>query len=39
MFCLPWQVKGTFILTPKVLTLAKEKMAILHPLPRVGEIR
>jgi carbamoyl-phosphate synthase/aspartate carbamoyltransferase/dihydroorotase len=32
------KVKGCFVLTPKVLTLAKEKMAILHPLPRIDEI-
>jgi len=33
------QVKGYFILTPKLLTLAKSRMIIMHPLPRVNEIR
>ena len=33
------QVKGCYVLTPKVLTKAKEKMIVMHPLPRVDEIR
>ena len=36
---LPWQLRGSYVLTPQVLTRAKEKMVILHPLPRVDEIR
>jgi len=32
------KVCGSFILTPKLLTKAKEKMVVLHPLPRVDEI-
>lgn len=31
-------VKSAFIITPKTLTIAKERMIIMHPLPRVGEI-
>lgn len=31
-------VKNAFVITPKTLERAKPKMAILHPLPRVGEI-
>ena len=27
------------MLTPKVLTKAKERMIVLHPLPRIDEIR
>lgn len=27
------------MLTPKVLTKAKEKMIVMHPLPRIDEIR
>ena len=33
------QVRGCFVLTPKVLTKAKERMIVLHPLPRIDEIR
>ncbi len=33
------QVKGCFVLTPKVLTRAKERMIVMHPLPRIDEIR
>lgn len=33
------QVCGCFVLTPKILTKAKEKMIVMHPLPRVDEIR
>ncbi|RDD37936.1 CAD protein [Trichoplax sp. H2] len=32
------KVFGSHVLTPEVLNHAKEKMAILHPLPRVNEI-
>lgn len=32
------EVKGCFVLTPKVLTKAKEKMIVMHPLPRIDEI-
>ena len=31
-------VKSTFIITPETMTQAKERMIIMHPLPRVGEI-
>jgi aspartate carbamoyltransferase len=31
-------VKGAFVITPKILQAAKEKMIVMHPLPRVGEI-
>ncbi len=31
-------VKNAFIITPETLTAAKEKMIVMHPLPRVGEI-
>ena len=34
-----FQVRGCFVLTPKVLTKAKERMIVLHPLPRIDEIR
>ena len=30
--------KGNLILTPDLMMLAKEKMIVLHPLPRVDEI-
>jgi len=32
------KVHGSFIVTPKLLTKAKEKMVVMHPLPRVNEI-
>lgn len=32
------KVRGCFVLTPKLLTKAKERMVVLHPLPRVDEI-
>ena len=32
------RLKDTFILDPEKMKLAKEKMCILHPLPRVNEI-
>jgi aspartate carbamoyltransferase len=31
-------VKGAFVITPETLKDAREKMIIMHPLPRVGEI-
>ena len=31
-------VKGAYIITPELMDLAKEKMVVMHPLPRVGEI-
>jgi aspartate carbamoyltransferase len=30
--------KGAYVITPETLTQAKEKMIVMHPLPRVGEI-
>lgn len=32
------KVHGLYIVTPKLLTKAKEKMVVMHPLPRVNEI-
>lgn len=32
------RVKNCFEITPEVMTSAKEKMVVMHPLPRVGEI-
>ncbi|XP_070556717.1 multifunctional protein CAD-like isoform X2 [Ptychodera flava] len=32
------QVSGQFILTPHIMTRAKEKMVVMHPMPRVAEI-
>jgi aspartate carbamoyltransferase catalytic subunit len=31
-------VKGSFIIDPDVMEQAKDKMIVMHPLPRVGEI-
>jgi aspartate carbamoyltransferase len=31
-------VKSAFIITPDTLSIAKDKMIVMHPLPRVGEI-
>jgi aspartate carbamoyltransferase len=31
-------VKGAYVIDPKVLKTAKERMIVMHPLPRVGEI-
>ena len=31
-------VKDSYVITPEVLSGAKERMAVMHPLPRVGEI-
>lgn len=30
---------GQFIVTPQLMTKAKKKMVVMHPLPRVFEIR
>lgn len=32
------RLKHTYIITPQTLEPAKEKMVVMHPLPRVGEI-
>lgn len=32
------QVEGSYILTTTLMKLAKEKMCVLHPLPRVNEV-
>lgn len=31
-------VKGAFVITPETMKQARPKMALMHPLPRVGEI-
>jgi aspartate carbamoyltransferase len=31
-------VKGAYVITPETMAGAKEKMILMHPLPRVGEI-
>ncbi|MFZ5810141.1 MAG: aspartate carbamoyltransferase [Chloroflexota bacterium] len=31
-------VKGAYILTPEIMRDAKDRMIVMHPLPRVGEI-
>ncbi len=31
-------VKGAYVITPEVMQQAKDKMIVMHPLPRVGEI-
>jgi aspartate carbamoyltransferase len=31
-------VKGAYVITPTTLSRAKERMIVMHPLPRVGEI-
>jgi carbamoyl-phosphate synthase/aspartate carbamoyltransferase/dihydroorotase/carbamoyl-phosphate synthase/aspartate carbamoyltransferase len=33
------EVKDAYIITPELMERAKKKMIVLHPLPRVGEIR
>lgn len=33
------RVKDTFVVTPELMAKAKRKMAVMHPLPRVNEIR
>jgi len=32
------KVKGTYIITPELLSHAKSNLVIMHPLPRVNEI-
>ena len=32
------QVKDFYVITPEIMEKAKEKMVVMHPLPRVGEI-
>ncbi len=32
------EVKGQYEITPEIMAQAKEKMIVMHPLPRVGEI-
>jgi aspartate carbamoyltransferase catalytic subunit len=32
------EVKDYYVITPEVMENAKERMVIMHPLPRVGEI-
>ena len=31
-------VKGAFVIDPEIMKAAKQKMIVMHPLPRVGEI-
>jgi aspartate carbamoyltransferase catalytic subunit len=31
-------VKGAYVITPEIMSPAKEQMIVMHPLPRVGEI-
>ena len=33
------QVCNSYVITPETLTKAKEKMVVMHPLPRINEIR
>lgn len=33
------RAKGQLVITPKLMTRAKRKMAVMHPLPRLNEIR
>lgn len=32
------RVKDAYVITPQTMTLAKEEMIVMHPLPRIGEI-
>ena len=32
------KVKGSYVITPELMTAAKQEMIVMHPLPRVGEI-
>jgi len=32
------KVKGSYVISPETLKVAKKKMIVMHPLPRVGEI-
>ena len=38
LFCF-YQACGQFIVTPELMTKAKKRMVVMHPLPRVFEIR
>jgi aspartate carbamoyltransferase catalytic subunit len=31
-------VKGAYVITPETMQRARTRMALMHPLPRVGEI-
>ena len=31
-------VKGAYVIDPQVMKAAKQRMIVMHPLPRVGEI-
>jgi aspartate carbamoyltransferase len=31
-------VKGSYVITPEIMKAGKERMIVMHPLPRVGEI-
>ena len=33
------QVYGSYVVTPQLLAGAKEEMVLMHPLPRINEIR
>jgi aspartate carbamoyltransferase len=32
------KVKGAYVIDPEIMKVAKQEMAVMHPLPRVGEI-
>jgi len=32
------KVKGAYVIDPEIMKAAKKEMAVMHPLPRVGEI-
>ena len=32
------RVAGAYVITPEIMTLAKDRMVLMHPLPRVNEI-
>ena len=31
-------VRGSYVITPELMKIAKQDMIVMHPLPRVGEI-
>jgi aspartate carbamoyltransferase catalytic subunit len=31
-------VKGSYVISPEMMKIAKQNMIVMHPLPRVGEI-
>ena len=39
VFILALQSCGLYVVTPHLMTHAKRRMAVMHPLPRVDEIR